>query len=477
MPHTIMMDKAVQLGVYFMRILEKLKKLGDENHEQLTSKSNIEKYVQDEIFALLDAEASFREVFISFMEVALSDVETLGVPHGRTYQFSGSVVEGAIMARCFHKKEDWREIEMDLMHNLFDIPQETSHLLESVDNKPGFVRLPYCKELCSETFYTVYALELLVGNKINFPHSLYQKLTYISPLVIRNTWKEDHDRHWAIPNTKYRKTETTVEAILDLRRNDGSVIHISTDIVPAVCLLFWPHQAKAWITHHRRWWPQQDTIQNIVDKGCQVVPRSSPGGDVHSEWRLSFSGPEVILAQLRSQKQQQAYYFFKMFFYRYLKCVESSEPEGKQLYSYIIKTTMLWAYEDLPPEDPIWTSLETSVQFLLFKLLSSLQAGFLSHYFIPEINLLERVNEDVRIKCIEIIGKYQNNILMSAPCDMPEKREFLNEIHSLYLKNLRWDFKRSKACEVLRQHFSHIISQQEKTHWRELVRMLESCVS
>ena len=114
-----------------------------------------------------------------------------------------------------------------------------------------------------------------------------------------------------------------------------------------------------------------------------------------------------------------------MFFYRYLKCVESSEPEGKQLYSYTIKTTMLWAYEELPPEDPICVSLENSVQFLLFKLLTSLEVGFLPHYFIPEINLLERVGQDVRIKCAAIISRWQNNILMAAPFNMQEKREYL----------------------------------------------------
>ena len=159
-----------------------------------------------------------------------------------------------------------------------------------------------------------------------------------------------------------------------------------------------------------------------------MVPRSSPGGDVHSEWRLSFSGSESILAQLRSEEQQQAYYFFKMFFYQYLKCVASSAPEGKQLYSYIIKTTMLWAQEEHPPEDPIWTSLETGVQMLVLKLLGNLKAGFLPHYFIPEINLLERVGEDVRIKCAAIINRWQSNILMTAPFDMPAKREFIDPI-------------------------------------------------
>ena len=204
----------------------------------------------------------------------------------------------------------------------------------------------------------------------------------------------------------------------------------SMDLVPAVNLHFWPWQAATWIIRDRVW-PPHVTIQNIADKGCQIVPRSSPDGDVHTEWRLSFSRAEAILAKLRNKNQQRAYCFFKIFFYRYLKCVESSETEGKKLYSYIVKTIMLWACEELSPDDPIWASLEKSVQILLFKLLGSLEMGSLSHYFIQEINLLARVNEDVIKQCIAVINRWQNNILMTAPFDMLEKREYINNYSNL----------------------------------------------
>ena len=337
----------------------------------------------------------------------------------KMFQLSGSMVEGATMVRCFQKNEDWREIEMDIMFNLFTIPQEVSHLLESVQDKPGFVRLPFCRELCSG-FYNDSIIKLRGDKKV--PLYLDRMPHYISPLVIKDISTLEGFMSRVMPCSE-SKTETTIEQIFSTK----PFVHTSIDYVPAVRLQFWPHQAANWITRCRLW-PPQDTIQSIVDKGCQVVPRSSPGGDVHSEWRRSFSGPEGMIAQLRTTEQQQAYYFFKMFFYRYLKCVEPTEPEGKPLFSYIIKTTMLWACEELPPEDPIWASLEKSVQMLLFKLLGSLETGFLTHYFIPEINLLERVSQDVRVKCVAIISRWQSNILMTAPFDMPEKREFINNV-------------------------------------------------
>ena len=90
------------------------------------------------------------------------------------------------------------------------------------------------------------------------------------------------------------------------------------DHVPALKLSFWPLDAQEWINRNRKW-PSADIVQSIVDKGCQIVPRSSPGGDIHSECRLSFSNPEAELAKLRSKDQQRAYYYFKMLFYRCLK--------------------------------------------------------------------------------------------------------------------------------------------------------------
>ena len=413
------MDNPERLDDQLKVILETLKKLGDGDNEQVPS---LEKYVQDEICALMDDEASFREIFIN-SEISLVPAEDRKL-HNRLEQYSGSVVEGAMMARCFQNKEDWREFEVDVMCNMFFLPPGVSHLPEPVKDKPGFVRLHY------QAFQY-----LLLGYQycyFNETKRNYEMAHYISPLIFKNCLESLYDMCKRAKklnkNSRYQQTETTIESKTEHKSLDGSTTFFTSfDCVPAGELLFWPHQAANWITRCRRWWPQQDTIQEIAIKGCQVVPRSSPHGDPHSEWRLSFSKPESILAQLRSKKQKQAYYFLKMFFYKYLKCVESSEPEGKPLYSYIMKTTMLWACEDLPPEDPIWTSLENSVQMLLFKLFGYLEVGFLRHYFIPEINLLETVGQDVISQCIAIISKWQNNILMAAPFDIPEKREFINK--------------------------------------------------
>ena len=131
------MDNAVTLDVQLKRILEKLK-------------PSTEKYVQDQICALPDVDSSVRESFVEMVKLVNNRYSDQVL---RDLLLSGSVVEGAMMARCFQNNEDWNEIEIDIMFNEFTISQEVSHLLEPVENKLGFVRLPFCKELWPD-FYT-----------------------------------------------------------------------------------------------------------------------------------------------------------------------------------------------------------------------------------------------------------------------------------------------------------------------------------
>ena len=183
---TITMDNAKKMDTQFAMILENLEKLGDGNNEKLPS---IEKYVQDKICALLDVDTSIREIY---RKMFTCDDEEL--------KLSGSVVEGAMLARCFQTNEDWNEIELDMMRNLFTIYNSFNctncshviHLLEPVEDKPGFVRIPFHQELFSEHFYTFYTEDIL-GISKNASSSLDQIPEYINPLLIREYIKDHND--------------------------------------------------------------------------------------------------------------------------------------------------------------------------------------------------------------------------------------------------------------------------------------------
>ena len=117
-------------------------------------------------------------------------------------------------------------------------------------------------------------------------------------------------------------------------------------------------------------------------------------------------------------------------FCRYLKCVEPADADHKGLYSYVIKTTMLWICEQTTPDDPVWSDLERSVKMLLLKLMEALQNDTLHHYFIPNINLLVQTGKDVKRKCFKIIRNLNRNIFLAAPLDIDEKLEFVRWVGS-----------------------------------------------
>ena len=107
-------------------------------------------------------------------------------------ELSGSVVEGATTARIFQVDKDF-EVEIDVMYNYFTISQELSHLLETVKDKPGFVRLPFCLLPAHVIDEYIDHIKRFLGRHENEQCYLEQIWTYISPLVIRDTFKDVGD--------------------------------------------------------------------------------------------------------------------------------------------------------------------------------------------------------------------------------------------------------------------------------------------
>ena len=343
----------------------------------------------------------------------------------------------------FQQEEDWKEFEGDLMHTCANIPSDESTAMECVEGKPGFVRFLF------DPLYLKYFAKLPDHNWMQNPENKlkyeHPQTKFISPMIFKNIMNEQvrkidtghlqimftifYGQHITVIEVDTKNTETTAEQKFVFKdANVSLTIYFSLDQVPSVRLNFWPQQATDWITRSRLW-PLQDDIQHIVDDGCQAVPRSSLGGDSKSEWRLSFSIPEVSLAKLRSQDQQLAYYFFKIIFYQHLKSIESREPKKKSLYSYVMKTTMLWFCEEYPPTDPVWESLEVSVQMLLAKLVDGLQKGAIYHYFLPEINLIETVGSDAIKLCKDKIENLLVKLTIAVPTGLDERLEFARFVH------------------------------------------------
>ena len=143
-----------------------------------------------------------------------------------------------------------------------------------------------------------------------------------------------------------------------------------------------------------------------------------------------MSNAERILAELRTPPQQEAYFLFKAIFYKYLKPLKSQNPDGNGFFSFLCKTVMMWVCEQHSPQDTVWEDrkLLGSVDMLLGKLLESCQIRTLPNYFLPEINLIEVVEDDVINQAINIVENIRSNLILYVPYDIADKVTELKEI-------------------------------------------------
>ena len=129
-------------------------------------------------------------------------------------------------------------------------------------------------------------------------------------------------------------------------------------------------------------------MNRIIEEGHHVVGKASPGGDPGLEWRLSFSEAELTLAEHRTHIQKKIYYIFKTIF---------KENLGKSdvISTYYLKTIVMWAMEQNPPEYWRENNIGQAVLGLLDDLYQALLTRNLSHYFIPQLNLLRHISWDI----------------------------------------------------------------------------------
>ena len=203
-------------------------------------------------------------------------------------------------------------------------------------------------------------------------------------------------------------------------------LSFSIDRVPAITVEDFPYIASEWVTRDRKW-PSLSVVKYIVMSGCHIVPKPYYGmeGDKLLDWRWSFSVAEMILASFRTKKMDISYLLLKSVFYRYLKPIDC---DNETLASYFVKTVMLWQCEE---NDETWWS-DKSIVKCVSVLLNRLKVSFfnkhLSHYFIREINLFDKVADELvlygqailesicadPIVCIEEVLEFYDNKELEA---------------------------------------------------------------
>ena len=144
-----------------------------------------------------------------------------------------------------------------------------------------------------------------------------------------------------------------------------------------------------WLWRRRKTnWPSHKVREAIVTQGCMLVVKSHPFSiNPDIEYRLSFAVAEKHLLISLSNKQRQCFIIFKTI----IKfCLGPDSP----ISSYCLKTTFLWALEEMPLEE--WedslTGCGRGFMFLLDKLIEFIKNYNIPQYFIPENNLIVHVD-------------------------------------------------------------------------------------
>jgi len=178
----------------------------------------------------------------------------------------------------------------------------------------------------------------------------------------------------------------------------GLLGSLSKDTVTCIRCLVWPPQAADWPIRSRSHnWPDSETINTVVSRGCDVVQAIHPSCRQDEwmskyQWRLSFSRAEVTLLNSWTPVQQIIYHMLRFVVKREILTEEYDEELNlPKLSNYHIKTLMLWECEQKPQS---WWSAETSLiklcSSLLYKLSDCVAVKCCQQYFISNCNLLDR---------------------------------------------------------------------------------------
>ena len=147
-----------------------------------------------------------------------------------------------------------------------------------------------------------------------------------------------------------------------------------------------------------------------------------------TEWSYSFCHIENhIFTDVFTDTHRLIYLVTKSIFKKHIQPLDNN-----LLTSYLMKTILFWRFENEKFSQEDWFNgtmilSQTHSMFKDFK--RFLEKGFLPMYFIPKLNLIERMNEKLRQDVIDMI---ENNIFNSS----------LEELFNLEeLKEVQWLFQ------------------------------------
>lgn len=159
----------------------------------------------------------------------------------------------------------------------------------------------------------------------------------------------------------------------------------------------WPSEAQAWKYRRRvSKWPTQAIVQEVSSQPVYLVPASTE--DSCKSWSFCFASAERVL--LRHVTVVQRFVFYAL---RQLLPIRGACADVLSVNA--MRTALLWTLEER--ESAWWSPGEMvrCVRWVLWRLAAAVDEGVLSHYFMPQCNLMEGVSEPQRHTASEYLSQ------------------------------------------------------------------------
>lgn len=147
----------------------------------------------------------------------------------------------------------------------------------------------------------------------------------------------------------------------------------------------WPPRASTFFSRCQLW-PNPKVLQDIVNKGCHLVPIGHKlGYHEEEEWMVSFSLAEKALVYSMNHSQFLLYGLMKLFLKEIIN--KGLDEEEKILCSYHIKTAIFWTLQQGSSLDCCQRNFLRCF-WVCFKLVTKwVYEGVCPNFFIPENNM------------------------------------------------------------------------------------------
>ena len=217
----------------------------------------------------------------------------------------------------------------------------------------------------------------------------------------------------------------------------GHDTNIHWDLVLCIACCGFPHTANLWCDRKRNW-PGQNLVREIKNSVFHLVSKPSSLGE-QIQWRLSFSFAESKLMDTITGPKLATYTILKDLMNENIKLKESGVFK-----TYYLKTVFFWVCEKQP--EHIWKmeQIGKCVFSVLNSLINGFNTGFISHFFIPEINLLLNESKAALSATVKELNEIKRNLEIEkfssvifanlAVIELAEVKE-MHDLALLHLKN------------------------------------------